>query len=114
MQRSKLGSNKPKLLAGVVQKLPVRAASTFADLVGEKLQDEILALDAAGAVRQSRAGHVMIFARYAGGHDSIRQEECSNLRDVRGCTSDRRGAGGGLRLMSAFVSIRQLYRLNFE
>jgi hypothetical protein len=33
------------------------------DLVREKLKDEILALDAAGAVRQSGAGHVMIFAR---------------------------------------------------
>jgi hypothetical protein len=33
------------------------------DLVREKLKDEILALDAAGVVRQSGAGHVMIFAR---------------------------------------------------
>lgn len=56
----------------------------------------------------------MIVARYSGGHDFIRQEECSKLRGVRGCTSDPRGTGGGMRLMSAFVSIRQLYRLNFE
>lgn len=34
------------------------------ELVRKKLKGEILALDTAGTVRQSRAGHVMIFARH--------------------------------------------------
>ena len=40
------------------------------DLVREKLNGEILTLDATGAVRQSGAGHVMIFARAQAGYEA--------------------------------------------